>query len=233
MNKLSIIVPAFNEAPTIGAMLDRLLTVKFPVDIEIIVVNDCSSDKTGEIIKKYKKVKYFEHKFNKGKGAAVQTGISNATGDYVAIQDADLEYDPRDIVRMLREVIEKRAEVVYGSRLTSLPVFWGKNRTPLLRHFIGNKVLSLLTSVLYFSWISDMETCYKLFPKIALKGQTLKSRRFELEPELTAKLLKSGYKIKEIPIVTKPRDWAEGKKLNTFVDGFKALFTLIRYRFTD
>lgn len=233
INKLSIVVPVFNEEKTISRSLERLLRVKFPVRTEVIVVNDGSTDGTGEILKKYKNIKYFEHRINSGKGSAVKTGISNATGDYIVIQDADLEYDPNDLVRMVAQVQAGLAEVVYGSRLTEPPKIFGKDRTPLLRHYVGNKFLSFLTSILYFSWLSDMETCYKLFPKKAFDGKLLNSKRFELEPEITAKLLKSGYKIKEISISTIPRGWEQGKKLDTVKDGLKALFTLFRYRFTD
>lgn len=236
IKKLSIITPAYNEEGTLAEMIGRVLKVNFPLPREIIIVDDGSQDATGKIAqdlaRKNKDVKFFAHAKNSGKGSAVRTGISKATGDHIVVQDADLEYDPNDMLRMISEV-ENGASVVYGSRLTQAPVLFGKNRTPILLHYFGNKFLSLITSLLYRAWITDMETCYKLFPKSALAGVTLRARGFELEPEITAKLLKRGHKIKEIPITTKPRSFEEGKKLNTFRDGYKALLALVKYRFTD
>ncbi len=236
MKKLSILMPVFNEEKTVQEIIERVLAVKLPIDKEIIIVNDGSKDKTAAEVKKIlpnKFIKYFEHEKNLGKGAAVGTAISKATGDYLIIQDADLEYDPNDISRLLEVAQKKPGTVVYGSRLTEAPVMVGENRTPLLLHYFGNKFLSLITSILYFSWITDMETCYKLFPKKATENLNLKARGFELEPEITAKFLKKGLKIIEIPISTKPRGYEEGKKLNTWKDGKRALSALLKYRFTD
>lgn len=224
-------MPVYNEEETVEAILKRVLEVKLSWEKEIIVVNDGSKDKTEEKIKFFRdKIIYIKQE-NEGKGAAVMAGISCATGDYIVIQDADLEYDPKDIERMIKTVNDN--DVVYGSRLTELPVIFGKNRTPILLHYFGNKFLSLITSFLYGTWLTDMETGYKLFPKRALDKIKINARGFEFEPEITAKLLKNGYKIKEISITTKPRSYDEGKKLNTWRDGKKALWTLLKYRFYD
>ena len=169
-----------------------------------------------------------------GKGAAVRNGIKSATGDYIIIQDADLEYNPKDIEKLVRPVQDGIAQVVYGTRLKRMPNFSKDERTPhFLLHYMGNKFLSLLTSMLYGQWITDMETCYKLFAMTAVKEMKLNARGFEFEPENTAKLLKKGYKIYEIPISTSPRGYDEGKKLSTFKDGFIALWSLLKYRFIN
>ena len=231
--KLSIIVPVFNEEKTILQIISRLNKLTIPlVSKEVIVVDDGSSDSTREKLKKVKGVKVILHPKNKGKGAAVITGIKNAKGDYIIIQDADLEYDPRFIIKLLKPIQEGSAKVVYGTRLKRMPNLKGEERTPqFLLHYFGNRFLSLITSVLYGQWITDMETCYKLFPKNALSGIKLNARGFEFEPEITSKLLKKKYKIVEVPIVAKPRGYDEGKKLNTARDGSKALYYLFKYRF--
>lgn len=235
--KLSIIIPVYNEEKTVAQVLQRVEKVTFPgVEKEIIVVNDGSSDNSKKIIEglKLKNLKFFSHEKNGGKGSAVRTGLEKATGEYVIIQDADLEYDPNDIAKLLKPIQERKATVVYGTRLKRLPNFSRDERTgQFLLHYVGNKFLSLITSVLYFSWVTDMESCYKLFPKKALKGITLHAKGFELEPEITAKLLKRGYKIVDIPISTNPRGYDEGKKLNTVRDGSKAIWSLFKYRFID
>ena len=232
--KLSIIIPVFNEEKTIAQVIDRVKDLKIPsVEKEIIVVNDGSTDKTLDKIKN-KNIIFLTHSKNKGKGAAVKTGIEKSTGEYVVIQDADLEYDPNDIIRLLEKVQKKEAEVVYGTRLNRLPNFSEDEKKPLfLLHYFGNRFLSLVTSVFYGQWITDMETCYKLFPKKAVVGMKLNAKRFDFEPEITSKLLKRGYKILEIPISTTPRGYEEGKKLNTIKDGTIALLTLIKYKFVD
>lgn len=227
---ISIVMPVYNEEKTIETILKRVLEVKLSWKKEIVVVNDGSKDKTEEKIRPFKgKIVYIKQE-NWGKGTAVMTGISHATGDYVVVQDADLEYNPEDIERMIKAV---NNNIVYGSRLTEPPVLFGKNRTPILLHYFGNKFLSLVTSLLYGTWLTDMETGYKLFPKKALDKININARGFEFEPEITAKFLKNGFKIKEIPITTKPRGYDEGKKLNTWRDGKKALWTLLKYRFYD
>ncbi len=233
--KLSIIIPVFNEEKTVGKILKKVLDLKIAnVEKEIIVVDDGSADKTRQILKQIKNIKIILHDSNKGKGSAVKTGIKNATGDYIIIQDADLEYDPEQIRTLIQPILENQAEVVYGTRLNRLPNFSKEEKTfQFLLHYFGNRFLSLITSILYGQFVTDMETCYKLFPKKAVDRMKLNARGFEFEPEITAKLLKDGYKILEIPINTIPRGYDEGKKLNTFRDGTKALMTLFRYRFTN
>lgn len=237
--KLSIIIPAFNEEKTILSVLKKLQTVSLPqISREYIVVDDGSIDKTPEVVEKFapanKEVKFFRHAKNRGKGAAVRTGIEHATGEYVLIQDADLEYDPSDIISLLEPILQKKTEVVYGTRLKRMPNFSRDERTPqFFAHYLGNKVLSLITSILYGQWITDMETGYKLFPRDALRNITLHARSFELEPEITAKLLKNGYKIYEVPIKSNPRDYGQGKKLIAWKDGPIALWNLIKYRFIN
>ena len=237
--KLSIIIPVFNEEKTIAKVLKRVSELSIDkVTLEIIVVDDGSTDATVSEIKnsksKIENLTFIQHEKNLGKGAAVRTGIEASKGDYIVIQDADLEYDPQDIKRLVKEVLDNRAKVVYGTRLHRLPNLSRDEKHPLfLIHYFGNRFLSLLTSVLYGQWLTDMETCYKLFPKKAVDGMDLKSKRFDFEPEITSKLLKKGYKILEIPISTNPRGYDEGKKLNTVKDGTIALWTLFKYRFVN
>jgi len=233
--KLSIIVPVYNEEKTILDILNALDKLSIPsVTKEVIVVDDGSTDLTRNKLAQVKWPKIIYHDKNKGKGAAVKTGIKNATGDYIIIQDADLEYDPKYIKSLIKPILEGKAKVVYGTRLKRMPNIASEERTfRFLMHYFGNRFLSLLTSVLYGQWITDMETCYKLFPKSALSGVTINARGFEFEPEVTAKLLKKGFKILEIPINVKPRGYEEGKKLNTIRDGTKAFWSLLRYRFTN
>lgn len=237
--KLSIIIPVYNEEKTVAQVLEKVNIVKFiNIEKEIIIIDDGSNDNTKEEIEKnipkIKNIKFIKHKQNQGKGAAVKTGLKQATGEYIIIQDADLEYNPQDIIKLLLPIQQGQTQVVYGTRLKRLPNFTREERNlQFLTHYLGNKFLSLITSTLYGQWLTDMETCYKLFPKAALDTIPLHARGFELEPEITAKLLKHNYKIIEIPISTNPRGYNEGKKINTIKDGLKALVTLIKYRFID
>ena len=238
--KLSIIIPVYNEEGTIETLLKRVEKAKIPGVIkEIILVDDGSTDATHDSIEKFlskKKntYKFIKHKNNQGKGAAVRTGISEATGEYIVIQDADLEYDPNDIAKLLDPIKNGNAFIVFGTRLNRFPNFSRDENNPLFAlHYLGNRFLSLVTSILYGQWVTDMETCYKVFPRSAVKKITLQAKGFEFEPEITSKLLKLGFKVKEISITTRPRDYSHGKKLNAFKEGPKALWTVIRYRLSS
>jgi glycosyltransferase involved in cell wall biosynthesis len=239
--KLSIIIPVFNEEKTIVQVLERVVAVRFPdITKEIIVVNDGSKDNTAERIEEYikktnpKNFSFINNKQNKGKGAVVKEGINRASGDYIVIQDADLEYNPQDIKKLLIPILTHQSQVVYGTRLNRMPHLHKEERTGyFILHYFGNRFLSFMTSLLYGQWITDMETCYKLFPKNAIRKIKLFSRGFEFEPEITAKLLKLGLTITEIPITTEPRGYGEGKKLVATKEGPKALWTLLKYRFSD
>lgn len=227
--KLSVIMPVYNERNTIQEILRRVRSVDLgEMAKEIIVVDDASSDGTFDILRleEDSSVRVFKHRVNQGKGAAIRTALPHATGDFVIIQDADLEYDPDDYRALLAPLLKKKAQVVYGSRFT------GERRNMLYWHMLGNKFLSLLTNVLYNTTLSDMETCYKLFDRKVLEGIRIRSDRFNFEPEITAKILKKKIRIYEVPISYAGREYEEGKKI-TWRDGFSALWALIKYRFTD
>ena len=223
---LTVIVPVFNERNTVAEILRRMRAVELPVDLEIVVVNDASSDGTDKVLTTLEDstVRVLNHPTNKGKGAAIRTGLQHARGDLLLIQDADLEYDPEDWPRLLSPLLRGKARVVYGSRFT------GERKNMLFWHWIGNRFLSFATNLLYNTTLSDMETCYKLFDRAVLDGITIESDRFEFEPEITAKLLRRGHRIYEVPISYAGREFDEGKKI-TWKDGFGALFTLVKYRF--
>lgn len=223
--KLSIIIPVYNEEQTLAEIVERVKRV--PVEKEILVVDDGSNDGTREVCRRLTgPVKVIHHEKNQGKGAAIRTGLKEATGDYVIIQDADLEYDPDEYLKLLAPVEKGKAEVVYGSRFT------GERRNMLFLNWVANHFLSLLTNVLYNSTLSDMETCYKLFKREIIQSIPLRCRGFEFEPEVTAKILKRKIRIYEVPISYAGREYHEGKKI-TWKDGFLALWCLIKYRFTD
>jgi dolichol-phosphate mannosyltransferase len=235
--KVSIIIPVYNEEKTVKTLLKKVLNIRLSgIEKEIIVVDDGSTD-TSVLLISQMQLSHFQlikHTKNQGKGAAVRTGIKKATGDYIVIQDADLEYDPRQIIALFDPIKTGEAKIVYGTRLKRLPNLRRDEHHPrFLLHYVGNKLLSLLTSMLYFQWITDMETCYKVFPKKVIDNIPLHAKGFEFEPEITAKFLKRGHKIYEVPIQTMPRGYAEGKKLNTFHDGRRAFWTLIKYRFYE
>ncbi len=222
--KLSIIVPVYNEAATVDKVISKLKRLILPGCIkEIIVVDDGSTDATFKKIAKVSGIKRVRLAVNRGKGAAISAGLKQAAGDYVLIQDADLEYDPADIVDLIRPVKEKKATVVYGTR------FIGPHKNMLFWHQTGNQLLSLVTNVLFNTTLSDMEVGYKLIPLPLLKSLNLKSKRFGFEPEVTAKILKRGIRIFEVPISYAGREFSEGKKI-TWIDGVEALILLIRYR---
>lgn len=225
--KFSIVIPVYNEEATIKLIIDKVKKVPYPGEVEIIVVNDGSKDKSAEIIKKIKGIIFLDLKKNRGKGFALRQGFKRATGQIILIQDADLEYDPRDHLKLISALSEADVDVVYGSRfLKSRP----RVRYPLF--YLGNIALSFLTKILYQRSITDMETCYKAFRAKVLKEIKLKSERFEFEPEITCKLLKAGYRIKEIPITYRSRSYKEGKKIGV-KDGLIAIYVLARLRFTQ
>lgn len=239
--KLSIIIPAYNEEKTIGELISRVKKVKLQKGItkEIIVVNDASQDSTklrvqsAKLRLKLQSLKLINHKINLGKGAALATGFKYATGDMILIQDADLEYDPEDYPKLIAPIISGKSKVVYGSRLKHYPLqLFGSKKTPLILHYLGNKFLTFITRLLYGNEVTDMETCYKVFKSEVIKPITIESKRFDFEPEITAKILKSGYKIYEVPIKVAPRGYEEGKKI-TWKDGFMAIWTLVKYKFVD
>jgi glycosyltransferase involved in cell wall biosynthesis len=224
---LSVIVPVFNERSTVAEVIRRIRAVELPVDVEVIVVDDGSSDGSDKVLTAMgdSTVRVITHPQNRGKGAAIRTGLESVRGDLVLIQDADLEYDPADWSKLLEPILRGKSKVVYGSRFTGER----KNMMPL--HWMGNRFLSLVTNLLYSSTLSDMETCYKLFDRRALEGITIESDKFDFEPEITAKVLRRGYRIYEVPISYAGREVDEGKKI-TWRDGFGALKALVRFRFT-
>jgi glycosyltransferase involved in cell wall biosynthesis len=224
---LSVIVPVYNERATIAEQLRRVRNVEIPLEVEVIVVDDGSSDGTEKILGALgdSTVRVISHGTNRGKGAAVRTGLAAVRGDLVIIQDADLEYDPEDWPRLLDPVLRGKARVVYGSRFT------GERKNMLPLHWVGNRFLSLVTNLLYSSTLSDMECGYKLFDRQVLEGMTIESDRFEFEPEITAKVLRRGHRIYEVPVSYAGREPDEGKKI-TWRDGFGALRTLLYFRFT-
>jgi glycosyltransferase involved in cell wall biosynthesis len=228
IRKLSVIVPVFNERSTVAEIVRRMRLVELPVDREIVIVDDGSDDGTVAVLTQLadSTVRVVKHAANRGKGAAIRTGLEIATGDLVLVQDADLEYDPEDWPRLLAPVLKGRARVVYGSRFT------GERRNMLFLHWVGNRFLSLVTNVLYNSTLSDMETCYKLFERDVLDGIRIEADRFDFEPEFTAKVLRRGIRIYEVPISYAGREPDEGKKI-TWQDGVVALWTLVKYRFVD
>lgn len=222
--KLSILIPVYNERATILEILKRVQAV--PYEKEIIAVDDGSTDGTRELLAQVQGVTVLYHDRNRGKGAAIQTALAHATGDIIVIQDADLEYDPRDYKQLVEPIMEGRAKVVYGSR------FLGPRMAMFFWHMVANKMLTLMTNILYDAILSDMETGYKAFRADVIKGMRLRSHRFDFEPEVTAKVLKRGIRIFEVPISYYGREYSEGKKIGV-KDGFVAIWTLLKYRFVD
>ena len=234
MKKLSIIIPAYNEARTIRRIVEKIFSVRFPVDFEVIIVDDHSNDRTYRIAQILdardlsKRIRLFRNDVNRGKGYSLRRGFAEATGDILIVQDADFEYDPSEILRLLPPILEGKVRVVYGSR------FLSAIRPPgmAFANWIANRLLTALTNVLYGSRLTDMETCYKLMSRDALEGVRLESKRFEFEPEITAKLLKKRHEILELPITYHGRTASEGKKIKAR-DFFIAIWTLWRCRWAD
>ena len=230
MNKVSIIIPVYNEINTLDIILEKVENASFcGLEKEIILIDDMSTDGTREHLKELEeKYKVFYHNYNQGKGAAIRTGMAHITGDIMVIQDADLEYDPADYEELVKLIVEDKADVVYGSRLTGAK----PSRSFMFTHLLGNKLLTFTTNLLYGATLSDMETCYKAFRTSFLEGIEIKSDRFDFEPEITAKILKKKARLYELPVSYYGREYAEGKKI-TWKDGIHAIIALVKYRFTD
>lgn len=224
--KLSVLIPIYNECDTVLEIIQRVQAV--PLEKEIIAVDDGSNDGTRDLLPRVAGdgVVVLYHQHNEGKGAAVRTALESATGDIIVIQDADLEYDPRDYAQLVQPILEGRAKVVYGSR------FLGPRMAMFFWHMLANKMLTLMTNILYDAILSDMETGYKAFRADVIKSIPLRSRRFDFEPEVTAKVLKRGNRIFEVPISYFGREYREGKKIG-LKDAFTAVWTLLKYRFVD
>jgi len=226
--KLTVLIPIYNEIHTIREILKRVQDTGLAD--EILLVDDGSTDGTRDILDELNgqgAIRVILHKKNQGKGAAVRTGIKNATGDVLLIQDADLEYDPRDYPALLKPLEEGVADVVYGSRFLGAP-----RRVAMFWHMVANKLLTLITNILYNTILTDMETGYKVFRREVIAEIPLHAKRFEFEPEFTAKILKRGVRIFEVPISFNPRNYNEGKKIG-LSDAFEAVWALIKYRFVD
>jgi glycosyltransferase involved in cell wall biosynthesis len=230
--RISLLIPVYNEEAFLESMLERVESVDFcGLEKEIILVDDGSQDGTRDILKRLEQEKPYRiiyHAENMGKGAALRTAIDAASGDIIAIQDADLEYDPGDYPPLIRMIVENQADVVYGSRLSDK-----RDKTAFAgMHYLGNRLLTLVTQILYATHITDMETCYKAFRAEVLKGIRIRSNRFDFEPEITAKVLKKKCRVAEAPISYSGRAFHEGKKI-TWIDGLWALKALVKFRFID
>ncbi|NWF94326.1 MAG: glycosyltransferase [Syntrophaceae bacterium] len=232
--KLSVVIPVYNEIHTVGEILSKVLQVDLPK--EVIVVDDCSTDGTREFLKQWEaseakrskdQIRILLQPENRGKGAALRAGFKEATGEIVIVQDADLEYDPKEYPRLIEPILDGRADVVYGSRFLGTP-----RRVLMFRHTLGNKLLTFLSNLCTDLNLTDMETGYKVFKKEVLDHIHLKSNRFGFEPEITAKIAKMNYRIYEVPISYSGRDYWEGKKIR-WIDGLKAVFSILRYNFFD
>jgi glycosyltransferase involved in cell wall biosynthesis len=225
--KLSIVIPVYNEKDTVLELVRRVRAVALPLEREIIIVDDFSTDGTRDLIRGLEgpDARVLFQPKNMGKGAALKAGFAAATGDIVLVQDADLEYDPAEYPALLAPILDGRADVVYGSRFLS-----GPHRVLLFWHSVGNKILTAFSNMVTNLNLTDMETCYKVFRREVLAGMTLKSGRFGFEPEFTVKVAKLKCRIYEVPISYSGRDYAEGKKI-TWKDGLAALWHILRYRF--
>jgi glycosyltransferase involved in cell wall biosynthesis len=226
---LSIVIPVYNEKNTVLDIIKKIDSLPTRLNRELIIVDDGSTDGTREILKSLENrndVKLIYKESNSGKGDSLKVGFKNSKGDYVIVQDADLEYEPEDYFKLLEAIDGKDNTIIYGSR------FMGHYEEMSPLHYYGNKFLTSITNILYGVELSDMETCYKLFPGSFIRSLNLKANRFDFEPEITAKVLKSGYKIIEVPIRYYGRKHSEGKKI-TWKDGFNAIYSLVKYKFND
>ena len=223
---LSVVMPVYNERTTVDEIIRRVLAV--PLRIELIVVDDGSVDGTGDLLQQLQQELKFKlvRQNNGGKGSALRRGFQEVTGDLVVIQDADLEYSPEEFPQLIDLICQGKADVVYGSR------FLGRHRAFMFAHYLGNKFVTLVTNVLYNTMLTDMETCYKVMKVEVLRSMTLKSNGFGIEPEMTAKIFKRGYRVYEVPITYAGRGYEQGKKI-TWRAGFNALWVLFKYRFTE
>jgi len=230
--KLSIVIPVYNEAATIQEILKVVASIDVGMEKELIVVDDCSKDNTRDVLKQvaadHPEWRVLFHDVNRGKGAALRTGFAAATGDFVIIQDADLEYDPREYPLLLRPLLENRADVVFGSRFLG----GGPHRVCYFWHYQGNKFLTTLSNMMTNLNLTDMEVCYKVFRREVLQAISLKEDRFGFEVEITAKVSHGKWRLYEVPISYYGRSYEEGKKI-TWKDGFRALWCIIKYRFVD
>jgi len=226
--KLSVLVPVYNEVETIGEILRRVQAVDTGLELEIVVVDDGSTDGTKKILRQQSPTGNLQvicHETNQGKGAAIHTALQHATGDILMVQDADLEYNPHEYPGLLKPILEGRSQVVYGSRFRG-----GPHKAMFFWHMVGNKFLTLMTNILYNTTLSDMETCYKVFTREVAGKLQLKSPCWGFDPEITAQILRKGYRIYEVPISYTGREFYEGKKVS-WRDGFVVLWTLLKYRF--
>jgi glycosyltransferase involved in cell wall biosynthesis len=225
-NRLSVVIPVFNEETTLATLVETVLNCGTDI-FEIVVVDDCSTDNSREVIKELlqnPKIKAFYHEINQGKGAALSTGFQNVTGDIVVIQDADLEYDPKEYVLLLEPILKGKADVVYGSRFMGA----GPHRVVFFWHMIGNKFLTFLSNMFTNINLTDMETCYKMFRAEVIKSIKIEEPRFGFEPEITAKVAKKRCRIYEVGISYAGRTYEEGKKIN-WKDGFRAIYAILKY----
>jgi len=230
--KLSIVIPVYNEAKTVDQLLGMVLRVDTGLATELIVVDDCSSDGTRAVLEKakdkYSNMVLLFHEKNQGKGAALRSGFAVATGDIVLVQDADLEYDPKEYPHLLQPILDGHADVVFGSRFLG----GGAHRVVFYWHYLGNQVLTLLSNMMTNLNLTDMEVCYKVFKREVLKDIKIRENRFGFEVEITAKVARKKWRIYEVPISYYGRDYAEGKKI-TWKDGFRALWCILKYRLVD
>lgn len=230
--KLSVLIPVYNEESTIKELIDKVENAKLSIEKEIIIVDDGSTDRSRELIKEkakeYRNIKVIFHEKNTGKGGAIRTAINASTGDILIVQDADLEYDPDEYEKVIAPILEGKAKVVYGSRILEKR---NKEKSSLA-FYLGGRIVTLTANILFHAKLTDEPTCYKAFDREIFKEISFESNGFEWEPEITAKILKKGYKIHEVPISYYPRKTNEGKKIKA-KDGFKAIATLIKYRFVN